>query len=114
MESEILFDSGDVVITRSVARFGETSYQVCNISSVNVMRDTRMNRLAVFLIGAGILLALIAAALAAGSLIPFVNLPFDRVAGYVQWAGIGGALAFVLGILLQRLRPVLEFKFIMK
>jgi cytochrome c-type biogenesis protein CcmH/NrfG len=38
------FSPKDVVITRTVARFGNTSYQIAAISSVSVQRQKSVNR----------------------------------------------------------------------
>jgi len=49
MAEEILFQSDYVTITPTVARFGNTSYQISNIGSVTVQFRCRLNVVVVFL-----------------------------------------------------------------
>lgn len=54
--TDILFQSGDITITRSVAKFGNATYPIANIGSVIIENEPRTGAgLLVFLaIGAGI------------------------------------------------------------
>jgi hypothetical protein len=47
MTQDLLFEKEDVRITRHVAYFGQTSYQIATIGSVRIDRTTKANRLAV-------------------------------------------------------------------
>jgi Family of unknown function (DUF6232) len=47
MTQDLLFEKDDVRITRHVAYFGQTSYQIGTIGSVRINRTTKANRLAV-------------------------------------------------------------------
>src|SRR5262245_28681939 len=57
MTQDLLFEKEDVRITRHVAYFGPTSYQIAAIGSVRIDRRTRANRLAIAaaLIGVAVL-----------------------------------------------------------
>jgi hypothetical protein len=56
MPQELLFELEDVRITRYVAQFGGTSYQIRSISSVRATQGRRLSRIAmlVFLLGVGL------------------------------------------------------------
>ena len=47
MTQDLLFEKDDVRITRHVAYFGKTSYQIASIGSVRIDRTTKANRLAI-------------------------------------------------------------------
>ena len=47
MTQDLLFEKDDVRITRHVAYFGQTSYQIASIGSVRIGRTTKANRLAI-------------------------------------------------------------------
>jgi Family of unknown function (DUF6232) len=57
MTHDLLFEKENVRITRHVAYFGPTSYQIATIGSVRVARRTKANRLAIVaaLIGVAVL-----------------------------------------------------------
>jgi ABC-type bacteriocin/lantibiotic exporter with double-glycine peptidase domain len=85
------FSPKDVVITRTVARFGNTSYQIAAISSVSVQRQKSVNRS--FLSTALLLIIAI------------------LVIGYFEWAswiqvGIAGAVIVVITIILSSGFPI--------
>jgi hypothetical protein len=54
MNDDVLFTAGDLAITRKVACFGRTVYQVAGISGVAVENSLRMNTLALLVIFFGI------------------------------------------------------------
>jgi cytochrome c-type biogenesis protein CcmH/NrfG len=75
----------DVVITRTVAKFGNTSYQIGAISSVSVQRQESVNKT---FLSTGLLLIIAA-----------------LVIGYFEWAswiqvGIAGGIIVVVTIIL--------------
>jgi membrane-bound ClpP family serine protease len=81
----------DVVITRQVARFGNTSYQIAAISSVSVQHQESVNR----------------TFLSTGFLLIIVVL----LIGYFEWAGwiqvgIAGGTIVVLTIILSSAFPI--------
>jgi hypothetical protein len=81
----------DVVVTRTVAKFGNTSYSIAAISSVSVQHQESVNRTF-----ASIGLLLIVAAL---------------VIGYFEWAswiqvGIAGGIIIVIASLLSSAFPI--------
>ena len=47
MTQDLVFEKDDVRITRHVALFGQTSYQIASIGSVRIGRTTKANRLAI-------------------------------------------------------------------
>jgi len=51
--TQLLYDAGDIRITRHVAQFGETSYQIANIDSVRIVQQRRTNFFAVIIAIAG-------------------------------------------------------------
>ncbi len=85
------FSPKDVVITRTVAKFGNTSYQIAAVSSVSAQRQESVNR--TFLSAALLLIIAI------------------LVIGYFEWAswmevGIGGGLIVVSTIILCSALPI--------
>ena len=88
---EHTFIPEDVVITRTVARFGNTSYQIAAISSVSVQHRETVN--SIFL-STGLLLIIAALAI-----------------GYFEWAswievGIAGGIIVVITIILSSALPI--------
>ncbi len=61
MSQDLLFELDDIRVTRHVAYFGETSYQIANIGRVRIARRTKANRLAVFMLLAGAALVILGA-----------------------------------------------------
>ena len=57
MTQQLLFESGDIRITATVAQFGGTSYQIANIGSVGIaqQRTRRPVTVAIFILGALVL-----------------------------------------------------------
>ena len=81
----------DVVITRTVARFGNTSYQIAAISSVSVQHQESVNR--TFLSTALLLIIVV------------------LIIGYFEWAswiqvGIAGGIIVVITIILTSAFPI--------
>ncbi len=79
----------DVVITRTVAKFGNTSYQIAAISSVSAQQSVNWN-----FVSTGLLLIIAA-----------------LVIGYFEWAswikvGIAGGIIVVLTIILSSAFPI--------
>ena len=91
MVERTAFSPKDVVITRTVAKFGNTSYQIAAISSVSVRRQESVNR--TFLSTALLLIIAI------------------LVIGYFEWAswiqvGIAGGVIVVITIILSSAFPI--------
>jgi ABC-type bacteriocin/lantibiotic exporter with double-glycine peptidase domain len=81
----------DVVITRTVAKFGNTSYQIAAISSVSVQHQETLNRI---FLSTGFLLIIAVLAI-----------------GYFEWAswlqvGIAGGIIVVIAALLSSAFPI--------
>jgi hypothetical protein len=81
----------DVVITRTVARFGNTSYQIAAVSSVSVQHQESVNRT---FLSTGLLLIIAV-----------------LVIGYFEWAswiqvGIAGGIIVVITFLLSSAFPI--------
>lgn len=51
--SEALFQSGDITINRSVAKFGNSTYPIANIGSVTIESEPRTLAGLLFLVGIG-------------------------------------------------------------
>ena len=54
--SESLYSSGDILVTRTIAKFGETTYTIANIGSVAVKK--KLGPLAVWVLFLGMVLAM--------------------------------------------------------
>ena len=52
--SEVLFQSGDIIVTRSVAKFGNSTYPIANIGSVIVADEASGASGWVLLLGVGV------------------------------------------------------------
>jgi cytochrome c-type biogenesis protein CcmH/NrfG len=81
----------DVVVTRTVAKFGKTSYQIAAISSVSVQHQESVNRT---FLSTGLLLIIVV-----------------LVIGYFEWAswvqvGIAGGIIVVMMIILSSAFPI--------
>jgi len=94
--TQLLYDAGDIRITRHVAHFGATSYQIANIDSVRIVRQRKINLVALFIA--------IAAAM-------FLYFRLSEQAYEGAWVGSGLLTA---ALLLQLVWPrrvyILEFK----
>jgi hypothetical protein len=97
-----LFRTDDILITPTVARFGPVSYQVATISSVAVYHRPRLNPIAVTLV-------LVAAGLGILAYVGYAQYP-----DYSLWGAVAAPLALVLGAIWQKMRPVLEYRLVMK
>jgi|SRR5262249_35818845 len=51
--TQLLYEAGDIRITRDVAYFGETSYQIANIDSVRIIQQKKINFVAILIAIAG-------------------------------------------------------------
>jgi hypothetical protein len=85
------FISQDVVITRTVARFGNTSYQIAAINSVSVQHQEGVNRT---FLSTGLLL-----------IIPVLVIGYFEWASWIQ-AGIAGGIIIVITVLLSSAFPI--------
>jgi hypothetical protein len=97
-----LFRFNDIIVTPRVVRFGGVSYQVSNISSVVIYDKRKMNTLALFLLVLGVIVGLIAAFF------------YERNPDYALWAGVAAPGILVLGIIVQNIWPVHEYRLQMK
>jgi Family of unknown function (DUF6232) len=97
-----LFESGDTSIFPNLARFGDTSYQIANLSLVRVGYARKLNPLAVimFLIGMG---AMVVAYNMAGP-----------IEGTRIVVGLGGILLVLMATVCQAMWPAREFTFTLK
>ena len=102
MDTQILFHTNDIVVTPAMARFGPVSYQMTGISSVAVYHHSKLNPIAVTLV-------LIAVGLAA-----FAYLGREQYPDESLWSTIAAPIALILGFAWQRMRPVLEYRLVMK
>jgi uncharacterized membrane protein YidH (DUF202 family) len=87
MEEQILFSSPDAVVIPHVAKFGNVSYQISNITSVAIHVHRHFNGFAIFLI----LAALAALAVAA--------LWYDKDNQVTVGAGLAGVLLIALSVI---------------
>jgi hypothetical protein len=97
-----LYRTDDILITPTVARFGPVSYQVASISSVAVYHRPRLNPIAVTLL-------LTAAGLGILAYAAYADYP-----DYSLWIAVAAPTALVLGAIWQKVRPVLEFRLVVK
>jgi hypothetical protein len=97
-----IFRMDDIVITPTVAKFGPVSYQVASISSVAVYHRPRLNPIALTLV------------LAAAGLGIFAYVVYAQNSDYGLWSALAAAGAFIFGVIWQKVRPVLEYRFVMK
>ena len=102
MDAHILYRMNDILVTPAVARFGPVSYQVSGITSVAVYHKPKPNPVAV---------TLVVTAVALGA---FAYLAREQQPEYSLWAAIAAPVALILGVAWQRLRPVLEYRFMMR
>lgn len=102
MNTRILFRTNDILVTPAMARFGAVSYQMSGISSIAVYHQPKLNPFAVTL-------ALIAVALGAAAYFGREQYP-----DYSLWSAIAAPVALILGVVWQRIRPILEYRLVMK
>lgn len=97
-----IFRLDDIVITPTVAKFGPVSYQVASISSVAVYHRPRLNPIALTLV------------LAAAGLGIFAYVAYAQYPDYGWWSALAAPAALILGMIWQKVRPVLEYRFVLK
>jgi hypothetical protein len=108
MTQQLLFESGDIRITATVAQFGGTSYQIANIGSVGIthQRTRRPVTVAIFILGALVL---------AGSLL---SQHFEMTATGAAWRSgqltISGIVIMLGAVLLQLVWPGRRYLLIFK
>ena len=100
--TNILFHAQDILVTPAMARFGAVTYQMSGISSVAVYHRPKLNPIAVTL------------ALAAVALTAFAYLGREQYADYSLWSAIAAPVALILGAIWQRVRPVMEYRLVMR
>ena len=98
MQEVVLFQSDTVMITPSVARFDNVSYQIANIGSVSTTHRRRMNGFAVALLfGAGL-----------AFLVAFANRE-GAFAEFVVHAVIVGVVLLICAIIMQNIWPMVTY-----
>ncbi|HZO46119.1 MAG TPA: DUF6232 family protein [Xanthobacteraceae bacterium] len=102
MNAHILFRNNDILVTPAMARFGPVSYQMSAISSIAVYHRPKLNPIAVTLVAAAFGLA------------AFAYFGREQQPDYSLWSAIAAPIALILGIAWQRMRPVLEYRLVMK
>ena len=102
MNAHILFRNNDILVTPAMARFGPVSYQLSGISSIAVYHRPKLNPIAVTLV------------MAAFGLAAFAYFGREQQPDYSLWSAIAAPAALILGIAWQRMRPVLEYRLVMK
>jgi hypothetical protein len=102
MNTTILFRSSDVRVTPAAARFGLVTYQIAMVTSVAVYQRQRLNPLAVVLV------------LAAVAFAAFAWLMREQYPDYSLWSAFAAPVALIIGVALQRFRPVVEYQFVMR
>jgi hypothetical protein len=102
MDAQILYRVNDILVTPAVARFGPVSYRVAGITSVAVYHKPKLNPIAVTLVVAGVALA------------AFAYLAREQQPEYGLYAAIAAPIALIMGVAWQRLRPVLEYRFVIR
>jgi len=101
MQEEEYFRSGDVVITRTLARFGGVSYAISNISLVRLGYERKLNPTAVILIIIGVLTFVVG----------LNQVQFDDSMRVVV---VAGAILAIVGGVVQKIWPKKEYTFILK
>jgi hypothetical protein len=102
MAEDVLYKSNFVTVTPSVARFGNTSYQIANIGSVSVQADRKWNPVAVLLLVLGLVFLVLGLWL----------LPADDVLAFA--AMIGGIGLMIAGGVWETSYPIYEFRLFLK
>jgi hypothetical protein len=99
MAEDVLFGEGDVSITRKLARFGHTVYQIANISAVSVNNTRRMNVAALTFISFGIGIFI------AGVIAGLVVIGTGLRSGISIWFYAVGFACVLVGIVIQLIWP---------
>jgi hypothetical protein len=102
MNAPILFRTSDIRVTPTTARFGLATYQIAMVSSVAVYQRQRLNPAAVALV------------LTAVALAGFAWVMREQYPDYSLWSVVAAPVALIVGVALQRFRPVVEYHFMMK
>ncbi len=102
MNAHVLFRTDDILVTPAMARFGAVSYQVSGITSVAIQHQPKLNPIAVTLVAAAVALA------------AFAYLAREPQPDLSLWSAIAAPVALILGMIWQRIRPVLEYRLVMK
>ena len=102
MSAHILYRANDILVTPAMARFGAVSYRMNSVTSVGVYHKPKLNPIAVTL------------ALAAVALGAFAYLMREQMPDYSLYSAIAAPAALALAIAWQRVRPVLEYQFVMQ
>lgn len=91
--SDVVFERGDVTITHSIARFGDTSYPIANIGAVHLVNYSSILRdfgIVMSASGAGLLVFSTSTEQAIGLVMLFVGVP-------TVWIGLNmGGLKLIL------------------
>jgi Family of unknown function (DUF6232) len=102
MEELVLFQSGTIQITPSIARFDNVSYQIANLGSVSMTARRAVNRLAIALI--------IASAL---GLFTAFEIRQGEYGEYLGYALLISAALFVCGMVVQNFWPAMTYKILL-
>lgn len=102
MNAHILYRNNDILVTPAMARFGPVSYQISAISSIAVYHRPKLNPIAVTLV------------VAAFALAAFAYFAREQQPDYSLWSAIAAPVALILGVAWQRMRPILEYRLVMK
>ena len=101
MQEEEFFRSGDVVITRTLAGFGSTSFAISNISLIRLAYTRKLSKAAIVLIVFGVI------SLAIG----FNQPPYDDTRNIAIGAGV---LLLLVAAIVQNFWPRKEYTFTLK
>lgn len=102
MQDAIIFKRGNIEITTKIARFGGTTYQVCNIGSVATFFEKKFNVIAIALFVIAILVGL------------WANDMNTKHYGDPQLPVAIAVTAAVLAIIIQMFWPRKVFTFLLK
>ena len=102
MNGHILFRNNDILVTPAMARFGAVSYQMSGISSIAVYHRPKLNPIAVTLM------------VTAFGLAAFAYFVREQQPDYSLWSAVAAPVALILGAIWQRVRPVMEYRLVMR
>ena len=97
-----LYQSSYAQVTPTVVRLGNTSYQVANITSVAIHHRRKVR---------GIALVLILAGLGVGTA---ATLAYPEYAELTLWGGLAAAALVAVGIVVQQVWPLNEYRFTLR
>ena len=98
----VLYESGVIAVTRSVARFSNISYQISNISSVSITETPRLHPATLVLAIVGVFALAVA------------YVQYGQNNQMALWALITGIVALPAAMFWQSKWPKREFKFVLK